>query len=495
MMRKAPAAVEPALVGGAAGGETKSPVMSDQALAFRRLPAVDELLRKPELAPLWARVGQGVRGELASRMVDAWRNAIRERRLDLAQLEQALQSPALERALEELVLREEGAGLRRCVNATGVVLNTGLGRAVVHPEAAAAMARAASSYCVLEVDRWTNERNQRDDRLGVLLQRLCGVEAGIAVNNCAAAVMLLFQTFASGREALVSRGELVEIGGSFRVPDVMARANARLVEVGTTNRTRIGDYERAINERTALVMKVHTSNYRVIGFTEEVSAQELAALARSRNLISAFDLGSGLLEDDSMRPIAPILGDEPLLRAAIESGVDVVSFSGDKLLGAPQAGLLVGKRTAIAALRKNPLYRALRLDKVTIAGLEATLELILQGRGDELPVRRMLLESAESLRPRAEALAQRLNQLGSVEARVIPDHSQPGSGSAPGTWIPTFVVEVRHRQLAAHQLAAALRACAVPVFARTQEDRVRLDPRTVLAGDEEDLYAAFVQIG
>jgi L-seryl-tRNA(Ser) seleniumtransferase len=472
--------------------------MSDSSSILRALPSVDELLRQPELAPLFQRALQcgGVRArkELAARHLDGLRRAVREKQLDRAALERGLEPQAQYRALEALLLREEGAGLRRCINATGVVLNTGLGRAPVHPEVAERMAEVARSYCVLEVDRWTNERNQRDDRLGVLLTRLTGAEAAIAVNNCAAAVMLIFQTFAGGREAVVSRGELVEIGGSFRVPDVMARAGARLVEVGTTNRTRIADYERAISERTGLLMKVHTSNYRVIGFTEEATPQELAVLARSKGVVSAFDLGSGLLEDDSMRPIAPVLGDEPLLGAALESGVDVVSFSGDKLLGAPQAGILIGRRAAISALRKNPLYRALRLDKVTLAGLEAMLELILAGRGDELPVRRMLLEPAQAILPRAKALAQRISRLPGCSACVLDDHSQPGSGSAPGTWIPTFVAEVGHELLSAQALSLALRSARVPVFSRVQENRVRLDPRTLLPGDEEDLLAAFVEL-
>jgi L-seryl-tRNA(Ser) seleniumtransferase len=469
--------------------------MSDPASILRALPSVDELLRQPGLSALFARVGTRARKEIAARHLEELRRAVRESRLDQAALERALEPEAQYRALEALLLGEEGAGLRRCVNATGVVLNTGLGRAPVHPEVAARMAEVARSYCVLEVDRWTNERNQRDDRLGALLTRLTGAESAIAVNNCAAAVMLIFQTFAGGREALVARGELVEIGGSFRIPDVMARAGARLVEVGTTNRTRIADYERAISERTGLLMKVHTSNYRVIGFTEEASPAQLAALARARGVVSAFDLGSGLLEDESMRAIAPVLGDEPLLREALRSGVDVVSFSGDKLLGAPQAGILIGRQAAIRALRQNPLYRALRLDKVTLAGLEATLELILAGRGDELPVRRMLLEPASAIQPRAQSLAERIGALPGFQTRVLEDHSQPGSGSAPGIWIPTFVVEVRHERRSAQALSLALRSARVPVFSRIQEERVRLDPRTLLPGDEEDLLAACVEIG
>jgi L-seryl-tRNA(Ser) seleniumtransferase len=344
---------------------------------------------------------------------------------------------------------------------------------------------------VLEVDRETNERNQRDDRLGELLARLTGAEAGLGVNNCAGAVLLAFQTFAGGREAIVSRGELVEIGGSFRVPDVMARANAKLVEVGTTNRTRLADYERAIGERTGLLVKVHTSNFRLVGFTEEVAPAELAELGRARGITSAFDLGSGLLECAGAEPLQPLLGDEPLVQEAVKSGVDVVCFSGDKLLGGPQAGLVVGTRAAISALRKNPIYRALRLDKVTLAGLEATLGLILAGRAAEIPARRMLTRTAAELLPEAEAIAARLKRHAGLDVGVVSEKSQPGSGSAPGVFLATHVVAVRSRHHSADDLALALRRNDPPVFARIQDGRVLLDPRTLLPGDDADLLSAF----
>jgi L-seryl-tRNA(Ser) seleniumtransferase len=309
------------------------------------------------------------------------------------------------------------------------------------------MRAAAASYCVLEVDRWSGERNQRDERLSDLLRRLTGAEAGIGVNNNAGAVLLCFNTFAHGRSAIVSRGELVEIGGTFRVPDVMQRAGVELVEVGTTNRTRIADYAAALDARTGLLIKVHTSNFRVVGFTEEASAAELAELGRAHSVPTVYDLGSGLLEHAGAPPIAPLLGGEPLVVDAVRSGVDVVSFSGDKLLGGPQAGLLVGRRAAIAELRKNPLYRALRLDKVALAGLETTLELVLAGRGGEIPARRMLAESAAQLRPRAEELARALGAWPELECSVCEGSSQPGSGSAPGVLLPSSVVRVRHARL------------------------------------------------
>jgi L-seryl-tRNA(Ser) seleniumtransferase len=484
------------LVGRALAGETGAMAAprTDPSNAYRLLPAVDEALRDPAIARCAARVPRELLASFVAGALDELRAEIKAGRLAAPALEKRLAEGALAKLVDARIVREGGSGLRRCVNATGVVLNTGLGRAPVHPEVAEAMAEAARSYCVLEVDRWTNERNQRDDRLSELLGRLLGVESAIVVNNNAGAVLLLFQTFAGGKQAIVSRGELVEIGGSFRVPSVMERANAELVEVGTTNRTRLADYAGAIGPRTGLLVKVHTSNFRVEGFTEEVPAGELAALGRERGIPTAFDLGSGLVEGSQMRPIAELLGGEPLVRAAVSSGVDVVSFSGDKLLGAPQAGILVGARAAIEALRKNPIYRALRLDKVGIAGLEKTLELVLAGRGDEIPVRRMLRASAAELRPEAEELARRIGALHGVTATVVAGESQPGSGSAPGVTLPTFCVRVTHQKLSAGGLAAALRAAPVPVFARVQDGALLLDPRTLLPGDAEELLAAFVPV-
>ena len=463
---------------------------SDGSQAFRLLPQVDEFLRESRIVALFPRVGRELVHLFATEAIESWRNEIRAGKLGSGELEKRLIRGDLVAYVEALVRREEGKGVRRCINATGVVLNTGLGRAPVHSEVAAAMAEAARSYCILEVDRETGERNQRDERLSELLARLTGAEAAIGVNNNAGAVLLLFQTFAGGKEAIVSRGELVEIGGSFRVPDVMARAGAALVEVGTTNRTRLADYERAVSERTGLLVKVHTSNFRLVGFTEEVSPKDLAELGRKRGVATAFDLGSGLLETSGAPPVASLLGGEPLVREAVASGVDVVSFSGDKLLGAPQAGLLVGKRPAIESLRRNPIYRALRLDKVALAGLEKTLLLLLQGRGGELPVRAMLAADADSIRVRAEALAKRLAPVAGLSASVVPAGSEPGSGSAPGVEIPTFVVRITHEKRSPSALAARLRAGDLPVFARVQGDAVLVDPRTLLAGDEDDLVRA-----
>ena len=288
----------------------------------------------------------------------------------------------------------------------------------------------------------------------------------------------------------MSRGELVEIGGSFRVPDVMERAGVVLREVGTTNRTRIADYRAAAGERTSLLMKVHTSNFRVEGFTEEVTPRELAELGRELGLPTAFDLGSGLIEGDDVEPLPEVMGDEPRVRDAVASGVDIVCFSGDKLFGGPQSGMLVGKRAAIAALRKNPVYRALRLDKVTIAGLERTLELYLADRGDESPSRAMLRATADELRPCAERIAAALRSLPDCTVSVVPERSQPGSGAAPGVFLPTWVVRLAHSRRKAAHLAADLRRAEPPVFVRVQDEALLLDPRSLLPGDEERLVSA-----
>lgn len=457
---------------------------------YRLLPAVEEVLSQPAVQALVARVERGLLAGFVGEELARWRAEIASGALDAAGLRARLASGELLQALGARVCGDLGAGLVPVINVTGVVLHTGLGRASVHPEAAAAMARAAQGYCTLEVERASGERNQRDERIGVLLARLSGAEAGIAVNNNAAAVLLLLNTFGAGKETILSRGELVEIGGSFRMPDVMERASTKLVEVGTTNRTRLDDYRRALGERSGLLIKVHTSNYRLVGFTEEVGPAELAALGRERSVPTAYDLGSGRLEPGDAPPLA-LLGDEPLVRDAVASGVDVVCFSGDKLLGGPQAGLIVGRREALVRLRKNPLYRALRLDKVTIAGLEATLALYLAGRAHEIPARAMLLMPASELREVAERIARALAALPGLAAEVVPEHSQPGSGSAPGVTIDTFAVKVRAQGLSAGELAARLRAGEPCVFARVHDGALLLDPRTLHPGEEAALLRAF----
>jgi L-seryl-tRNA(Ser) seleniumtransferase len=462
--------------------------------AFRRLPAVEELLLDPRLNDLEPHTSRELLLEHVRAALEVWRGLIKQGKLAPEEIESKLAAGELVNAILARLARETRRGVLSAVNATGVVLHTGLGRAPVHPEAAQAMAAVAGSYCILEVERESGERNQRDDYLSDLLSRATGAEAGIGVNNCAAAVLLALQTFAGGgRDVLVSRGELVEIGGSFRMPSVMERAGVRLVEVGTTNRTHFADYVAATSERTGLLLKVHASNYRVVGFTAAVSATDLGALGREKQVASCYDLGSGLLELDGATPLS-MLGDEPRVREAVQSGVDVVLFSGDKLLGGPQAGLIVGVKERIEQLRKNPIYRAVRLDKVALAGLETTLGLYLNGRADEIPSRARMLLSDEQLRPAAEDLARRLARLPGLSVRVMPERSQPGSGTAPGIFLPTIVVRVERKGDSAAALARALRIGTPPVFARIQDGALLLDPRTLLDGDLDRLERAFLNL-
>ncbi|MCP3883169.1 MAG: L-seryl-tRNA(Sec) selenium transferase [Sulfitobacter sp.] len=437
-------------------------------------------------------MGEATITAVVREVVQAWRSEIQAGTLDAPGLQERLERCALRDDVEQRLAIERRRGVVPAINVSGVVLNTGLGRAPVHPEVAERMVAAAAGYCVLEVDRDSGQRNQRDQRLGELLGRLTGAEAGIAVNNNAAAVLLLMQTFAKGREAIVSRGELVEIGGSFRVPDVLESAGARLVAVGATNRTRIADFKAAVVKETGLLLKVHTSNFRVVGFTEEVSAEELAELGQDKQITSAWDLGSGCLEAPNAKSLHGV-GDETPLREAVASGVDVVTFSGDKLLGAPQAGLLVGEKHAIAALRKCPMYRALRLDKVGLAGLEATCELLLAGRGNEIPTRAMLCMDPAETRERCEEIQGLLKGMSGLTVEVAASQSQPGSGSAPTAALDTFSLQLNLQSSSPAAFSEALRRSEPPVFARVQEDRVWIDPRTLLEGQTPQLIAAIGQ--
>lgn len=456
---------------------------------YRLLPSVEAALRSPEVVALEPPVGRELLQAFVAAELEAWRRAIQAGELDAAGVAERVERGALAAAVAGRVAEEAGRGVVPAINVSGVVLNTGLGRAPMHPEVAARMAAVAQGYCVLEVDRFSGKRNQRDERLSELLQRLTGAEAGIAVNNNAAAAMLVMHTFAFGREAIVSRGELVEIGGSFRVPDVMRSANAKLVEVGATNRTRIADYAGAITPETGLLMKVHPSNFRQIGFIEEVPPGEIADLGTEHGVPTAWDLGSGRVEHPTAGPLDRV-GDETEVAEAVASGIGVVTFSGDKLLGGPQAGLLVGKKEAIAALRKNNLYRAMRLDKVALAGLEATLEMLLGGRGDQLPTRALLRATRDEVRPAAEALAADLEGAPFATVDVVEDRSEPGSGSAPGTYLDTVCVRVTSTAVRPGELARRLRSGAPAVFARVQSDALWLDPRTLLPGQHEGLVAA-----
>jgi len=393
---------------------------------------------------------------------------------------------ALRRRLE----RAEAPSLVHVINATGVVIHTNLGRAPLSPEAAARVAEVAASYTNLEMDLPAGQRGDRESHAESRLRRILAAEATVVVNNNAAAVLLAVNTFAEGREVLVSRGELVEIGGSFRIPDVLRKGGARLREVGTTNRTRLADYRAALGPETGLILKVHPSNFRMVGFTEAPALQELVELARSANLPVAEDLGSGLLD-----PLPPPLHEEPTAASSLEAGVDVVTFSGDKLLGGPQAGLAAGRRPAIDAMRKNPLYRALRVDKMTVAALDAVLAVHEAGQAAlHVPVQRMLAATPGDIRGRAEALAAELRRTHpELELVVVDGASAVGGGAAPEVEVPTALLAVLHPSLGPERLAGALRAGRPAVLARVADGRLLLDLRTVLPGEEPALLEALDQ--
>jgi len=453
---------------------------SDESKPLRSLPAIDRVLRTAEAGALRARwLGRLVDAEVRA-AVDEAREAIRAGRPPPAPPTPEGLAALAARRLEERFPR----GVVRCVNATGVVLHTGLGRAVLPPSAAAALARELAGYSIVSVDREDGERIRRETACARILCALTGAEAATVVNNNAAATLLALQTAASGREAILSRGELVEIGGSFRMPEVFRAAGVRLREVGTTNRTHLSDYEAAIGPETGLLLRVHPSNFKVIGFTSAVGIEDLVALGRARNVPVMDDLGAGAL-----LPVPP----EPEIAASLRAGADLVCCSGDKLIGGPQSGLLLGSKSWIDRVRRNPLFRALRVDKMTLLALEETLRLFLRasGPGEDHPTLRMLGLPADRLERAARNLRARIARaLPALETEVRPGQSQVGSGSLPGESLPTTLVALRKPGTSATAFARALRRGNPPVYPRIVEDWVCLDPRTLLDGDDRLLLEA-----
>jgi L-seryl-tRNA(Ser) seleniumtransferase len=375
--------------------------------------------------------------------------------------------------------------LRPVVNATGVILHTNLGRAPLAAAAAAAAAAIAGRYSTLEFDPKTGRRGRRHDLVGDLLRHLTGAEAAAVVNNCAAAVLLMLMALAKGKEVIVARGELVEIGGGFRMPDVMRLSGARMVEVGTTNRTRAEDYTAAITPRTTAIMKVHASNFQVVGFTESVDLKDLAAITRQHQLLLLHDLGSGTL----LETAAYGLAEEPRIQDSLASGADLVACSGDKLLGGPQAGLLLGRAALVDRVMKHPLARAVRVDKMTLAALIATLDLYLTQAIGSLPVWDMLGASPESIAKRARGWQSRLGAHG-APVEVVAAESTVGGGSLPGERLPTSAIAISPRRGGAADLLRRLREHEPPVIGRIVEERVLLDPRTVLPGEDDAIVEA-----
>ena len=376
-----------------------------------------------------------------------------------------------------------GPNLKRVINATGVVIHTNLGRSVLPPNVAETLTRAAIRYSNLEFDLATGKRGSRYSLVEQLLCDLTGAEAALVVNNNAAAVLLVLETLAKGREVIVSRGQLVEIGGSFRVPEVMAKSGAKLVEVGATNRTHLKDYEKAVTEETAMLLKVHASNFEIVGFTREVAVEDLVELAGQRGLLVMEDLGSGCLMDMSRFGLRK----EPTVQEVVKAGVDVVTFSGDKLLGGPQAGLIVGKRQVIDCIKQNQLTRALRIDKFTLAALESVLRLYFDHETvfQNIPTLSMLTSPLDTIGRRAQRLARRIrkNLVHKCNVHVMATGSKVGGGALPTQFLESRAVVLAPLDRSVNDLEEQLRACAIPVIGRIEEDRYMLDMRTV-ADDE-----------
>ena len=452
------------------------------AASLRKIPKVDTLLAHKGAAPLVAEGGR----ELTTQCI---RDAIETVRSQLKAGESAaVDETSILAAARTLLLEARAPKLRRVVNATGVILHTGLGRAVLAPAALEALAAEQRGYSVLEVDRASGQRNQREVHVVELIRRITGAEAATVVNNNAGATMIALASLAQGREVITSRGQLVEIGGSFRIPDVMRQSGADLVEVGATNKTYLSDYENAITERTSLLLRVHTSNYRIVGFTHFPTLEELVELGQRRKIPVMDDLGSGAFVDLSPFGVT----DEPTVQESVGSGADVITFSGDKLLGGPQAGILVGKKKAIADIRRHPLFRALRVDKLNLTALEATLKLYLDRDRlfKELPTLRMISMSLDECEQRALALATKLKAIPKLSVEVLDDSSEFGGGSVPTQQIPTKVVALTHPKHSLETLADGLRAGDPPIFCRVQRDRCLLDVRTLQEGDDEDIAAS-----
>ena len=462
---------------------------------FRELPSVDELLRTPAVATLAAELGLAPVTDATRAVLARLREEIGSGLLDAAGLQLALNGAHV--AVEGQLRRALGHSLRPVINATGVILHTNLGRAPLTESAFDHIRETAARYSNLEFEIEAGERGKRDVHVEKLFRRLLGLAnsgdalavSTIVVNNNAAGVLLALNTLAEDGEVIVSRGELVEIGGSFRIPDVMAKSGAVLREVGTTNRTRLGDYEQAINERTRMLLRVHRSNFEISGFTEQPSITELVELAHKRGLPLVEDLGSGALVD--LEHIG--VRGEPSVLDSLRAGVDVVTYSGDKLLGGPQAGLISGRSDLVAGMRSNSLFRALRVDKLTYAALEATLLAYVKRDHDAIPALKMMRLTKEEIGRRAEALRGRI-RAAKLKVEVIDGESVIGGGAAPSSLLATRLAALSCDGMSSDQLAARLRSSEPPIVARVEEGRVLLDLRTVFAEQDEMIVAALNRV-
>jgi L-seryl-tRNA(Ser) seleniumtransferase len=463
------------------------PVLSAaQAEQLRRIPSVDELLSRPRLAAFAQRINRDL-------LVALLRDVLAELRAQITGPQSVTVASLDVGSIEELIAAEADRilhpSLQPVINATGVILHTNLGRAPLSPAVADAIKNSATQYSNLEYDLAAGARGKRDTHTAELLARLTGAEDAIVVNNCAAAVLLVLAALAKGCEAIVSRGELIEIGDGFRIPEIMAQSGALLREVGTTNRTRLRDYENAINDNTRLLLRVHPSNFKITGFAEKPSLAELVALSASSAVPLVEDLGSGSLVDLAASGFA-----EPTVRHSIDAGVGLVVFSGDKLLGGPQAGIIAGKKDLVQRVRKHPLFRALRVDKLTIPALEVTLKAYLRSAWDEIPAQRMLRMTAQELQRRSESFVEQMKKSlapGDAQLEIADGFSLAGGGSTPDQSLPSIIIRVTSPRYTAAKLEQRLRRAAsgISVIARVEDDRVVLDLRTVFPEQEPQLAA------
>lgn len=451
---------------------------------LRQLPAISVVLEQEPVKNLADSCPHTVISDAAGEVVQGIREAILKGNVSALEDFDTIVSKVVKKVQEK-----SRPNLKKVINATGIILHTNLGRAVLSEAAVKAINDIAGNYSNLELDLATGERGTRYSHVEDLLCSLTGAEAGLIVNNNAAAVLLVLSSLAKGKEVIVSRGQLVEIGGSFRIPDVMAQSGATLVEVGSTNKTHLRDYENSVTDETALLLKVHTSNYKIIGFTSEVSVSDLVKLGRNRNIPVYEDLGSGVLVDFVKYGVIH----EPTVRESIKAGADIVTCSGDKLFGGPQAGIIVGRSEIISQIKKNPLTRALRIDKFTLAAMEATLRLYLDEEKavGEIPTLRMITLKREEILKAAEALADGIKaNCGSyAEVEIEDGFSQVGGGALPEENIPTCLVSLKPLGISVNSLETRLREMDPPVLSRIQKDRLLLDPRTLLEGDEEYITA------
>lgn len=466
--------------------------LPDSTEILRFLPSVDALLRSETAQKLMIETGKKHLTFLARAVTDTLRRELQEKsgekQLNPQKYSREILLTEAENRLINAWRSELNTSLQRVINATGVIIHTNLGRAPLSENARKAMAEQSSRYCTLEYNVETGKRGKRGARAEHLLAELTGAESALIVNNCAAAAFLVLTALAKGGEVVISRGELVEIGGDFRVPDVMTQSGATLREVGTTNRTRVADYERAINENTRLILKVHPSNYRIIGFTATPTVAELAELAHQKDILLYEDAGSGAMFDLSEYGLT----DEPIISQSIVAGADVVTFSGDKLLGGTQSGLIVGRRDVVEYIRKHPLYRALRVDKLIYAALEATLEAYRKETFlQEIPVLKMLSATNAELMKRtadfADNLREKLAKNSALKFEIIEGNSVIGGGSAPDVQPVTTLLALKHGKFSVSKLEEKLRGANPPVITRILDEKVLLDLRTVSDAEESEL--------